>query len=33
MKTVLGIATDKLRSVRDKLNIARGAPVEDRADD
>ena len=29
---VLSIASDKLTAARDKLNIARGAPVEDRTD-
>jgi hypothetical protein len=32
MQTVLGEAQERLLAVRDKLNIARGAPVEDRDD-
>ena len=33
MQTVLGEAQERLTAVRDKLNIARGAPEEDRDDD
>ena len=33
MQAVLGYAQEKLTAARDKLNTARGAPVEDRADD
>lgn len=33
MQTVLGEAQGRLLAVRDKLNIARGAPAEDRDDD
>ena len=33
MQTVLGEAQERLAAVRDKLNVARGAPAEDREDD
>ena len=33
MQTVLNEAQERLTAVSDKLNIIRGAPVEDRDDD
>jgi hypothetical protein len=32
MKSVLGVALDKLTAARDRLDVARGAPAEDHAD-